>query len=111
MMMTMMMMVMMMMVMIMMTLMMMTMMMTLVPMGSAWKLLLAIPTIDRRISGAVLGPNDIRTRFATAPFQTGTSTFSSWPSGPVIVISFLVEEMESMEHMKMSATMKTATKL
>ena len=76
----------------------------------------------------------MRTMLATVPFQIGTSITSSSPFSPDIVTftstnqsivsrqispnksgtSFtclVVEVMESMEHMKMSATMKTATKL
>ena len=51
------------------------------------------------------------TMLATVPFQMGTSTTSSSPSSPDIVTCLVVEVMESMEHMKMSATIKTATKL
>ena len=67
---------------------------------------------------------------AAVPFHTGTSIFSWVPSGPETVISFknhpfsradrtgvmrertfVFDVMASMEHMKISATMKTATKL
>ena len=76
-------------------------------------------------------PRDMRTMLATVPFQIGTSTTSSSPFAPdivtftvtsqpgqgsssgvrAIITCLVVEVMESMEHMKMSATMKTATKL
>lgn len=52
----------------------------------------------------------MRTIFATVPFHTGTSITSCCPSGPDTVIFLVVEVMESMEHIKMSATMNTATK-
>lgn len=82
-----------------------------------------------------LGPRDIRMILAAVPFQMGTSIFSWVPSGPDTVISckktkqyffhfyeatdykektintFVFEVMASMEHIKISATMKTATKL
>ena len=58
-----------------------------------------------------LGPRDMRTMLAMVPFHTGTSITSCCPSGPDTVIFLVVEVMASMEHMKMSATMNTATKL
>ena len=62
-------------------------------------------------SGADLGPNDIRIMLASVPFQIGTSTSSVPPSSVEIVTFFFTEVIDSMEHMKMSATMNTARKL
>lgn len=97
------------------------------PSSSCLKSLKTMPTMLSRISGADLrrknsfiqvkypkshlGPRDIRTMFAMVPFHTGTSITSCCPSGPDTVIFLVVEVMASMEHMKMSATMNTATKL
>ena len=63
------------------------------------------------VAGFSLLPSDMSTMLATVPFQMGTSTTSSSPSSPDIVTCLVVDVMESMEHMKMSATIKTATKL
>ena len=67
--------------------------------------------IVSNISGADLGPSDMRRMLAREPFQTGTSTILDPPSAVATVTFLVAEVMDSMEHMKMSATIKIAKKL
>lgn len=67
--------------------------------------------IVSKISGADLGPKDMSRMLERDPFQIGTSTTLEWPSSVATIIFLVAEVIDSMEHMKISATMKMARKL